>query len=84
MSTAACDHATIDFLRIVEVVKPDLLIMVEAYFDESGTHDESNAICVAGYLFETEQAIRLDQEWAEVLSCFGLTHFHAHHCARRI
>jgi hypothetical protein len=59
-------------------------MMMEAYFDESGTHQGSPVICVAGYLLTAEQALRLDLEWAELMSDFGLTHFHAHDCARKI
>ena len=32
---------------------------MEAYFDESGTHEGSPLVCVAGYLFEKGNAIAL-------------------------
>jgi len=55
--------------------------MLEAYFDESGTHRGSPVMCVAGYLFDSDQAFRLDQEWGATLADFGLSHFHAVDCA---
>lgn len=57
--------------------------MMEAYFDESGTHDGSPVVCVAGYLLSTEQARHLNREWASTLAEFGVTHFHATDCGNR-
>ncbi len=79
-----CDLTHQRFVRLLEVLKPDTVLMMEAYFDESGTHEGSPVMCVAGYLFETEQAKRLDLEWAEALSDFGITHFHAAPCAHGV
>ncbi len=67
----------------IDIVGPAYLMMVNAYFDESGTHAGSPVVCVAGYLYEAEQARRLDDEWRGVLSKFGVTHFHAVDCAHR-
>ena len=55
--------------------------MMEAYFDESGTHGESLVMCIAGYLLTSEQATHLDREWADVLRKFGVKIFHAVDCA---
>lgn len=65
------------FVRLLQVLKPDAVMMMEAYFDESGTHDGSPVMCVAGYLFTAENAFHFDREWGEALKEFGLTHFHA-------
>jgi hypothetical protein len=54
---------------------------VEAYFDESGTHDGSPIMCVAGYLFSPDQRRRFDQEWLEVLQEFNLPYFRMSECA---
>jgi len=54
--------------------------MLEVYFDESGTHESSPVICVAGYLFATEQAKHLNREWGETLEEFGVSAFHATDC----
>jgi hypothetical protein len=57
---------------------------MEAYFDESGTDAASPVMCIAGYLFKAEQARHLEREWAEVLSEFGVDHFHAVDCAHGV
>jgi hypothetical protein len=59
-------------------------MMMEAYFDESGTHANSPVMCVAGYLFTEEQALHLDREWAETLTEFGLSCFHMADCAHGV
>lgn len=43
------------------------MAVMEAYFDESGTHDGSSSLCVAGYLFEKENATALGIEWQKML-----------------
>jgi hypothetical protein len=71
--------------RICEILKPDLVaMMMEAYFDESGTHAGSPVMCVAGYLLSEEQALHLDREWAETLTEFGVSCFHMADCAHSV
>jgi hypothetical protein len=55
--------------------------MMEAYFDESGTHEGSYAVCVAGYLFEKEKRIKLDSLWKAMLDYYDLPYFHMIDCA---
>lgn len=55
--------------------------MIEAYFDESGTHDDSPVICVAGYLYESEKCGSLDLEWQAMLEKWGLPYFRMVDCA---
>jgi hypothetical protein len=55
--------------------------MIEAYFDESGSHDGSPVLCVAGYLFETDRCKELDLLWQDTLNEFGLPFFHMVDCA---
>jgi hypothetical protein len=38
------------------------------YIDESGTHEGSDVMCLAGFLYERDHAILLDREWREVLA----------------
>src|ERR1035438_3878625 len=59
-------------------------MMMEAYFDESGTHAGSPVMCVAGYLLSAEQALHLDREWAETLTEFGVSCFHMADCAHSV
>ena len=54
---------------------------VEAYFDESGSHDGSAVLCVAGYLIDSDGVPAFNQEWSAVLLQKGLTHFHMKDCA---
>jgi hypothetical protein len=39
--------------------------MFKAYFDESGTHQNSSLVCVAGYLFSRENAVKFGELWKE-------------------
>lgn len=55
--------------------------MIEAYFDESGSHAGSPVLCVAGLLLESEAAVRLSEEWAAMLQKYDLPFFHTVDCA---
>src|SRR5260370_16083601 len=59
----------------------DLVAMLEAHFDESGSHAGSPALCVAGYLFKKEDAKALDLKWKGVLDHFNLPYFRMSACA---
>lgn len=50
--------------------------MFTAYFDESGTHDNSAALVVSGYVASAQQWLDFDKAWKDALSDEGLTHFH--------
>ncbi len=52
-----------------------------AYFDESGTHDGSPVLCVAGYVIPEERRQDFNTKWIETLESKGLTHFHMVDCA---
>ncbi|MDO8531788.1 MAG: DUF3800 domain-containing protein [Dehalococcoidia bacterium] len=51
-------------------------MVLSAYFDESGTHNDSKTVTVAGYLSTQSLWSAFDPEWRRILSCFGLTKFH--------
>lgn len=57
---------------------------MEAYFDESGTHDSSPFVCVAGYLFEKGNATALGIEWQKMLTEKGLPFFRMADCAHSL
>lgn len=57
------------------------MALMEAYFDESGTHEGSPFVCVAGYLFEKSNATALDTAWREMLEEKGLPFFRMSDCA---
>lgn len=58
--------------------------MIEAYFDESGTHKGALRSCVAGYVIESEQRVRMQADWDEVLDRYGLPYFHMSECAHGV
>lgn len=59
------------------------MALMEAYFDESGTHEGSPFVCVAGYLFEKGNATALDIAWRRMLAEKGLPFFRMSDCAHR-
>ncbi|MDP1874298.1 DUF3800 domain-containing protein [Phenylobacterium sp.] len=48
----------------------------EVYIDESGTHDGSPVMCVAGYLFLKAGANRFTKKWGKVLKREKIPFFH--------
>jgi hypothetical protein len=55
--------------------------MLEAYFDESGTHADSPVMCVSGFLFNPRNRRGLEKEWRAELqrvqqSYRNVKHFH--------
>ena len=57
------------------------MIEAQAYFDESGSHDGSPILCVAGYIFRKSEAIKLGHAWRKVLRWKKLPYFHMVECA---
>jgi hypothetical protein len=52
-------------------------MVFQAYCDDAG----SPYVCVAGYVFEPEQCLRLDDEWSQVIHKYGVSVFHMGDCA---
>lgn len=70
--------------RLIDILAPgtgDLVAFLECYFDESGSHEGSPVLCVAGYLFDRERCKELDTAWAKVLERFSLPYFRMSACA---
>jgi len=70
--------------RLLDILLPQgghVVQLVEAYFDESGTHDDSPVLCVAGYIFEKGSCVMFDKEWSNVLNKFNLPYFRMSACA---
>jgi hypothetical protein len=71
--------------RLIDILassKSDIVALLEAYFDESGTHDGSPVMCIAGYLFQKDRCKELDLAWKEVLDFYNLPFFHMVDCAQ--
>ncbi len=72
------------FGALLDALSVDGVMMIRAYFDESGTHVGSPLTCVAGYLFKDRDARLLDRKWGEVLDSAGLHYFHMVDCAHGV
>ncbi len=55
--------------------------LMEAYFDESGTHAGSAVVCLAGFILDSEAAEQMEIAWVEMLQVYGLPFFHMVDCA---
>lgn len=51
--------------------------MLEAYFDESGSHGDSAICTLAGYFGGERHWKRFDSEWRAILKQYGISEFHA-------
>jgi Protein of unknown function (DUF3800) len=72
------------FERFLDVMLPCggyLVVEVETYFDESGSHKGSPILCVAGYIMEKNNAIKLGDAWRAVLKEHKLPFFRMSDCA---
>ena len=82
--SAFADNAHAFLVRLFEILTPghnQVVVMVEAYFDESGSHDGSPALCVAGYIYWPDECLKLDLGWKVVLEKYDLPYFHMVDCA---
>jgi hypothetical protein len=51
------------------------VVILTAYFDESGTHSGSEAVAVAGYVSTPDRWERFGQEWREALAAYNIEYF---------
>lgn len=67
------------FPRMVDILSPCsgwFMVMLEAYFDESGTHDRSNVTAIAGYILPSRQAVQMDKSWRSLVEKFNVPFLH--------
>lgn len=72
------------FCGLIRAVLPNggwVVALSHVYIDESGTHDGSPIMTMAGYLFKSEQAHRFTRDWAKDLRRFNLSCAHMTDCA---
>jgi hypothetical protein len=69
-----------ELFRTDEGARRERLVMIyrvyNGYFDESGTHDQSEVVAVVGYLATYEGWSHWEIEWNEVMTHYGVTDFH--------
>ncbi len=58
--------------------------MLVAYFDESGTHDQSKVVCIAGLVGTAIEWSRIERPWEENLRTTRVPWFHANDCEEGI
>ena len=58
----------------------NVTVLCEAFFDESGSHEGAAILCLAGYIFKKNEAIKLWHEWRKVLHWKKLPYFHMVDC----
>ena len=68
-------------LRVLAPRKAHLVALIQAYFDESDSHDGAVALTVAGFVFTSEESLKLDEKWLSVLERYELPYFHMVDCA---
>jgi hypothetical protein len=59
------------------------MILLQAYFDESGLHQASPATLIAGFVGRAEDWLRVETEWRAALAPHGITEFHYHEFENR-
>lgn len=79
-----CEPNQTAFDRIASVLLPhggSVLVLAEAYFDESSTHAGSKVMALGGYLFRKDNSEEMARQWREFLKAKGLPYFHMVDCA---
>ncbi len=67
----------LEFAYATRGTRSGVMAMLVAYFDESGTHDRSKVVSIAGLVGDTKEWARLEAPWAENLATSRIEVFHA-------
>ncbi len=75
-----------DLLQLLRTLYPECsmaelkkkpVVLLSAYFDESGITDTEDACAIAGFVGSYDAQLKLKKNWTAVLTRFGVEHFHA-------
>ncbi len=72
-----------DLIDAISTETGALVMLAEVYVDESGTHDQSEFMVIAGYVYLKKKAKRFSTELGELLKKHNLPYFHMVDCAHR-
>jgi hypothetical protein len=56
-------------------------VLNELYLDESGSHEDSPVLCLAGFVFDADHTEELAKEWQLALDGAGVSYFRMSACA---
>jgi len=60
------------------------LVVLQAFFDESGTHARAESTVIAGFVGTAEQWVEVERLWAEHLAKHDIPDFHYHEFENRV
>ena len=66
-------------LRVADLgtlLRKEHLVVIVAYFDESGTHADSKVFALGGYVGLQTRWIALESDWSRALSQYSISCFH--------
>ena len=61
-----------------------LVIVLNGYFDDSGSHEGAELTCMAGYVFEPDKAIDFEKAWLPILQSAHVEYFRSYECWNRL
>lgn len=67
------------FEKLLRVCLPKggfVVSFAQVFLDESGTHDDTPVLCVAGYIFTEKNAVKFNAEMLPVYKRFGIEYYH--------
>lgn len=69
--------------RFLQATHPSnvIVVLIEAYIDESGTGDSDPVHCLAGYLLKLGHGPEMARKWKRELDRYGIEFFHMTDCA---